>query len=590
MHFMTMFDWNRKDADPNDTIARIEKILNTINIPTKFVAEYNYKGLWFSNRVEIDGIPFIGANGKGVSNEYAKASALGEFMERLQSGFLLNNLFTNKINQINNQYKCNDDWISCVTCTKKINFENYVKEMSGKLKETNAIELFDIINDEKVWIPSQYIDMMCSTTGLSSGNTFNEAFCQGLCEIFERYVVRYIYYGDYNEQLFCHLKESVYEDLQSYKMIQAIQDKGYKVYVIDCTLNNKIPVLGILLIDSSKTKYLFKLASDINIDICLQRCITEIFQGCTFDVNFRMSMIPFQTENKCDNFWNNLDTDYEYTKFIVNGTGRLPNRFLMQIMSVSDDVMVFRMEKLSNEQAAHQLLSIANRLSSKIYISNLTQFGFPTLRIFIPYYSECFYFENNNVVKIIELKDQIKNSFCHNKPINKDIFLKIIKLSQINPYTYKFNLSKLIGIMLNDYDMYEYMYDVNLLIALLACYYDEGEIAEQYIRLYSESGRLSYRQSFLTESCISAISSKVNCEEFVRFMQIFTQEQQDIQRIKKFYRNALNGFSDIHCTECKKCTFLHRCQYPMIKQIAESMRKKCTMTLEDEFFDFLRSL
>ena len=111
---MTMFDWNRKDADPNDTIARIEKILNTINIPTKFVAEYNYKGLWFSNRVEIDGIPFIGANGKGVSNEYAKASALGEFMERLQSGFLLNNLFTNKINQINNQYKCNDDWISCV--------------------------------------------------------------------------------------------------------------------------------------------------------------------------------------------------------------------------------------------------------------------------------------------------------------------------------------------------------------------------------------------------------------------------------------------------------------------------------------------
>ena len=262
----------------------------------------------------------------------------------------------------------------------------------------------------------------------------------------------------------------------------------------------------------------------------------------------------------------------------------------MQIMSVSDDVMVFRMEKLSNEQAAHQLLSIANRLSSKIYISNLTQFGFPTLRIFIPYYSECFYFENNNVVKIIELKDQIKNSFCHNKPINKDIFLKIIKLSQINPYTYKFNLSKLIGIMLNDYDMYEYMYDVNLLIALLACYYDESEIAEQYIRLYSESGRLSYRQSFLTESCISAISSKVNCEEFVRFMQIFTQEQQDIQRIKKFYRNALNGFSDIHCTECKKCTFLHRCQYPMIKQIAESMRKKCTMTLEDEFFDFLRSL
>lgn len=27
MHFMTIFDWNRKDANPNDTIARIEKYL-----------------------------------------------------------------------------------------------------------------------------------------------------------------------------------------------------------------------------------------------------------------------------------------------------------------------------------------------------------------------------------------------------------------------------------------------------------------------------------------------------------------------------------------------------------------------------------
>lgn len=587
---MTIFDWNRKDANPNDTIARIEKILSTINIPTRFIAEYNYKGLWFSNRVEIDGIPFIGANGKGISKEYAKASALAEFMERLQSGFLLNDLFTNKIDQINNHNKCNDDWMECVVCPKKSNFGNYVKEMSEKLEESNALEFFDIKNKKKIWMPSQYINMMCSTTGLSSGNTFNEAFCQGLCEIFERYVVRYIYYGDYNEQLFCHLKESVYENSQSYKMIQAIQDKGYKVYVIDCTLNNKLPVLGVLLIDSSRTKYLFKLASDINIDICLQRCITEIFQGCTFDLNFRMGMIPFQTENKGKDFWSNIDTDYEYTKFIVNGTGRLPNRFLIQIMSVSDNVKVFRAGELSNAQAAHQLLNIAYQLSPKIYISNLTRLGFPTLRIFIPYYSECFYFENNNVVQIIELNDQIKHSFCHNKSISKDIFFKIIKLSQINPYTYKFNLPKITGIMLNDYDMYEYMYDVNLFIALLACYYNESEIAEQYIRLYSESGRLSYRQSFLNESCISAISSNVNCEEFVRFTQIFTQEQQDIQRIKKFYRNAYSGFSDIHCTECKKCAFLHRCQYPMIKQIAESMQKKCTLTLDDEFLDFLKAL
>lgn len=46
--------------------------------------------------MELKEIKEIGTNGKGVTKEYALASAYAEFMERLQSNFLLKSSFLNK--------------------------------------------------------------------------------------------------------------------------------------------------------------------------------------------------------------------------------------------------------------------------------------------------------------------------------------------------------------------------------------------------------------------------------------------------------------------------------------------------------------
>ena len=72
----------------------------------------------------------------------------------------------------------------------------------------------------------------------------------------------------------------------------------------------------------------------------------------------------------------------------------MPNRFINQVAKSTNKLSIFNNDKLTNEQVAVYLFRIAESISDKIFIANLTKVGFPTLRVYIPFYSEYFYFEN----------------------------------------------------------------------------------------------------------------------------------------------------------------------------------------------------
>lgn len=79
--------YNRKDKLPLETINLIKKILSENKIKIKESKITNINNSVFSVRLELKNIPGVGTNGKGITKEYALASAYAEFMERLQSGF-----------------------------------------------------------------------------------------------------------------------------------------------------------------------------------------------------------------------------------------------------------------------------------------------------------------------------------------------------------------------------------------------------------------------------------------------------------------------------------------------------------------------
>ena len=85
---MHHIDEKFKDSTPTATVEKIRGILDQLGIPVREC--WNDSGIDYCNSVNLSanrGIP--GYNGKGVTKDFARASAHAEFIERLQGDLLL---------------------------------------------------------------------------------------------------------------------------------------------------------------------------------------------------------------------------------------------------------------------------------------------------------------------------------------------------------------------------------------------------------------------------------------------------------------------------------------------------------------------
>lgn len=184
---MDIHAWNRKDALPEDTIEKFKSVLLSVGIHTKVVEEENYKEYWYSNRIEIDGIETVGTNGKGVSALYAMASAFGEFLERLQSGMLTDYLFPLMRKQ-NTQFVSDTDIKELILGIKRFfpvvcayMTDDEIVELITISIEKRGFRIYeDILNKNKDKLPEYIIPILCGSNGIAAGNTFFEAFVQGI--------------------------------------------------------------------------------------------------------------------------------------------------------------------------------------------------------------------------------------------------------------------------------------------------------------------------------------------------------------------------------------------------------------------------
>ena len=86
---------------------------------------------------------------------------------------------------------------------------------------------YDVIEDKIKYLPD-FIHTTANSNGLCAGNTKEEAICQGICEIFERFVVKEIYFNDKIELPTIPL--STIKELEIYSIIDEVIKKGYGVH------------------------------------------------------------------------------------------------------------------------------------------------------------------------------------------------------------------------------------------------------------------------------------------------------------------------------------------------------------------------
>ncbi len=421
----------RKDENPSNTIRRIKKILkeNKINVKEYKIKTINKK--FYSIRIEIKGFYNTGTNGKGESKKYAKASAYAELLERLASKNLINDYFLNKETfKENKLYKYMEfEEYEGNILKSFFNNENYDKE-----KISNEYKLHSLFNNpikqKEIFLPIKLIYCTSLSNGLCSGNTYYEAICQGICEIFERYCYRSILEKRIKLNNF-----KISDDLPIYEKIKYLESLNYCIEIKDCTLG-KYPVVGVLILDSTKKNYIFTMGSDPNINIAIQRCLTEAFQGLKSEKELYNKM------KSINNNYDNLSNKEKITNWFKNYTsnnGIHPKEMLISNKEYSYKNINIFIDKNKNIDNYNYLLKIIKENHHDIYIKDYSYLSFPVYKVFIPDLSNIYTLDideqyvifNYNIIKNIFYN--IEKEYTKEKLIIAINVLK--KILKIDRYT-----------------------------------------------------------------------------------------------------------------------------------------------------------
>lgn len=246
-----------------------------------------------------------------------------------------------------------------------------------------AAPFFNINTKKIVYLPYNFVFSITGSNGMASGNTIAEATFQAMCEIYERYAASQVY----NENLTPPTisKDYLSKFPEEYNIINEIEKFGFEVLVKDFSLNKKIPVLGLLILDKNEHKYLLNIGSDTNFKIALSRTLTEIYQGLDND-SFKKKFLEIPNKKITPYFFNKKNIDEKesnFKDFVVNGTGYFPPSLFKNDFSYSFDSDIFK-PKNSYEEEVKYLFSIAKGLNFSIYIRDVSFLGFPSVYIYVP--------------------------------------------------------------------------------------------------------------------------------------------------------------------------------------------------------------
>jgi ribosomal protein S12 methylthiotransferase accessory factor len=201
-----------KDLPLEQTVANMTRILADLGIKIEVSSWRNIVPNVWSLHIRDAASPMCFTNGKGATKESALCSALGEFIERLNCNFFYNDQYFGP--QIANAafvHYPDERWFRPgpddeLPADMLDDYCRAIYDPDGELRgshliDTNsgnrergicAIPYRRQSDGETVYIPSNLVENLFLSNGMSAGNTLEEAEVQCLSEIFERAVKRHI--------------------------------------------------------------------------------------------------------------------------------------------------------------------------------------------------------------------------------------------------------------------------------------------------------------------------------------------------------------------------------------------------------------
>jgi ribosomal protein S12 methylthiotransferase accessory factor len=412
-----------KDLPLEQTIANMSGVLAGLGIKIEIASWRNLVPNVWSLHIRDAHSPMCFTNGKGATKESALASALGEYIERLNCNhFYAGSFWGEDIANAAFVHYPNERWFkpgrkdalpADILDAYCLEIYNPDGELHGShLVDTNSgnvqrgicsLPFVRQSDGEVVYFPSNLVENLFVSNGMSAGNTLAEAQVQCLSEIFERAVKREILEGE------IALPDVPHEVLAKYPGIlagiQGLEEQGFPVLVKDASLGGTYPVMCVTLMNPRTGGVFASFGAHPSLEVALERSLTELLQGRSFEGMNELPRPTFASEA--------VTEPNNFVEHFIDSSGIVSWRFFSAKADFDFVEWDFSGQGAkSNADEAATLFGILEEMGKEIYVAVYDQLGAVACRILVPGYSEVYPVEDliwDNTNKALLFRTDILN-------------------------------------------------------------------------------------------------------------------------------------------------------------------------------------
>ncbi len=412
-----------KDLPLEQTIANMSGVLANLGIKIEIASWRNLVPNVWSLHIRDAHSPMCFTNGKGATKESALASALGEYIERINNNhFYAGSFWGEDIANAAFVHYPNERWfkpgpkdalpaeILDEYCLQIYNPDgdlfgsNLVDTNSGNVQRGICSLPYVRQSDGKeVYFPSNLIENLYVSNGMSAGNTLAEAQVQCLSEIFERAVKREILEGE------IALPDVPQEVLAKYPGIlagiQGLEEQGFPVLVKDASLGGVYPVMCVTLMNPRTGGVFASFGAHPSLEVALERSLTELLQGRSFEGLNELPRPTFASEA--------VTEPNNFVEHFIDSSGIVSWRFFSAKADFDFIEWDFSAQgENANAEEAATLFGILEAMGKEVYVATYDNLGAIACRILVPGYSEVYPIEDlvwDNTNKALLFRADILN-------------------------------------------------------------------------------------------------------------------------------------------------------------------------------------
>ena len=526
-----------KDLPLEQTIQNMTGLLADLGMKIEISSWRNIVPNVWSLHIRDAASPMCFTNGKGATKESALCSALGEFIERLNNNFFYNDqFFGEEIANSEFVHYPNEKWFALedddalptgLLDEYCLDIYNPDEELCGShLIDTNsgnkargicAIPYTRRSDGETVYFPSNLIENLFLSNGMSAGNNLQEAHVQCLSEIFERAVKRQIIE---QEIVLPDVPMAVLEKYPSILAgIKGLEEQGFPVVVKDASLGGQFPVMCVTLMNPRTGGVFASFGAHPSFEVALERSLTELLQGRSFE---GLNDVPKPTFNSMA-----VTEPENFVEHFIDSTGVISWRFFSSKFDYEFCEWDF---SGTNEQEANALFGILEDMGREVYIAEFTDLGASACRILVPDYSEVYPVDDliwDNTNKALSYREDILNLHSlSTKALSK--LVNRLEESQLDNQT---DIPTLIGIVFDENTVWGQLTIIELKILIylaLGEHEDALELVEEFLQFNDNTVQRRLFYQAVNAVLEVTLDEELELEHFIgNFTRMFGKEVMD---------------------------------------------------------------